>query len=66
MKHSLITTLRFVNKNICIQGDRSRSKSSYGPVLHSYIWMTYSSCVDFPPVDRANSDLSPSQKSFVV
>jgi hypothetical protein len=42
MKHSLTTTLRFVNKNICIQDDSSASKSSYGPVLHSYIWMTYS------------------------
>jgi hypothetical protein len=33
---------RFVNENVCTEGDSSGSKSSYEPVLHSYIWMTYS------------------------
>jgi hypothetical protein len=28
---------RFVNESICIEIDSSGSKSSYGPVLHSYI-----------------------------
>jgi hypothetical protein len=41
MKHSLTTTLSFVNENIRIEGDSSGSKSSYGPMLHSYIWMPY-------------------------
>jgi hypothetical protein len=40
-KHSLATALSFVNANICIGGDSNGSKSSYGPVLHSYIWMAY-------------------------
>jgi hypothetical protein len=40
-KHSLTTTLRFVNENICTEGDRNGSKSSYGPMLHSYIWTPY-------------------------
>jgi hypothetical protein len=41
-KHSLATTLRFENENICREGDSNGSKSSYGPVLHSYTWMPYS------------------------
>jgi hypothetical protein len=41
MKQSPTTTLRFVNANICIQGDSNESKSSYRPVLHSKIWTTY-------------------------
>jgi hypothetical protein len=44
-KKSLTTTPHFANKNICIEGDSNGSKSSYGPVLHSKIWMTYSSAV---------------------
>jgi hypothetical protein len=42
MKNSLIVTLRFVNGNICIEGDRNGSKSSCGRVLHSHTWMPYS------------------------
>jgi hypothetical protein len=44
-KHSLTTTLRFIKENICTMGDRNGSKSSYWPVLHSYIWMRYSNIV---------------------
>jgi hypothetical protein len=39
VKHNLTTTLSFVNENICIQSNGS--KSSYGPVLHSYVWMCF-------------------------
>jgi hypothetical protein len=39
-KHSRTATLGFVNENICI-GDSNGSKSSQGPVLHSYIWIAY-------------------------
>jgi hypothetical protein len=42
-KQSLTTTPRFANENICIESDSNGSWSSYGPVLHSKIWMTYSS-----------------------
>jgi hypothetical protein len=42
-KHSLATTLHFVNENICKVDEISGSKSSYGPVLHSYIWISYTS-----------------------
>jgi hypothetical protein len=42
MKYSLTTTLISVNENICIVGDSSGSKSSYGPVLLSYVWLPYS------------------------
>jgi hypothetical protein len=41
MKHSLAATLHFANKNIFIEGDSTGGISSYGPVLHSYIWMPY-------------------------
>jgi hypothetical protein len=30
-------TIHFVNENICTEGDSNGSKSSYEPVLHSYI-----------------------------
>jgi hypothetical protein len=43
MKYRLTTALRFIKENVCIQGDNNGSKSSYGPVLHSYMWMSYSS-----------------------
>jgi hypothetical protein len=39
------TTLRFVNVNIYIGGDSTGSNSSYGLVLHSYIWMAYNGCL---------------------
>jgi hypothetical protein len=42
MKQSLATTPRFANENIGTEGDSIGSMSSYGPVLHSKIWMTYS------------------------
>jgi hypothetical protein len=42
MNYSLTTALRFVNENICIEGDSNGSKISYGPVLHSYVGMDYS------------------------
>jgi hypothetical protein len=41
-KHIPTTTLNFVNEKISTVGDSSRSKSSYGPLFHSYIWMAYS------------------------
>jgi hypothetical protein len=44
-KQSLTTILRFVYENICIEGDSNGSKSSYAPLLHSYIWMSYSNRV---------------------
>jgi hypothetical protein len=42
MKYSITTTLHIVNENISTEGDGNGSKSSYGPMLHSYIWMAYS------------------------
>jgi hypothetical protein len=42
MKHNLTTTLRYVNENICIEGDSNGSKSLYERVVYSYIWMPYS------------------------
>jgi hypothetical protein len=41
-KQSLTITLSIANENICVEGDSNGSKSSYGHVLHSYIWMPYS------------------------
>jgi hypothetical protein len=34
--------LRFVNENVCLEGDSNGGKSLYGSILHSYIWMAYS------------------------
>jgi hypothetical protein len=42
MKRGVTTTLRFVNADICIEGDSNESKNSYGPLLHSHTWMPYS------------------------
>jgi hypothetical protein len=44
-KHSLITTLRFVNENICTKGDSNVDRSSHGPVHHFHTWMAYRSLV---------------------
>jgi hypothetical protein len=41
-EHSVTITLRFVNENVGTGGDSNRSKSSYGPVLHFYTSMAYS------------------------
>jgi hypothetical protein len=45
-KQSLTTTSRFPNENICTEGDSNGSNSSYGPVLHSYIWLPYRMAVN--------------------
>jgi hypothetical protein len=41
-KDGVTTMLHFVNANVFIEGDSSGSKGSYGPMLHSHIWMPYS------------------------
>jgi hypothetical protein len=33
---------QFCKRKICIECDSSGSKGTYGPVLHSYIWVAYS------------------------
>jgi hypothetical protein len=40
-KHSFITTLHFVNKNIRVESDSKGCKSPYEPVLRSYIRLPY-------------------------
>jgi hypothetical protein len=41
-KHILTTSFRSVDENVCVEGGSSGCKSSYEPVLHSYMWISYS------------------------
>jgi hypothetical protein len=52
LRNSLAATLRFVNENMCIEGDSNGSKSSYGPVIHSHIWIPYSLVMQNLGLDR--------------